>query len=316
MPARLTPKERLCLEGVARHLQAAEIAHELGLAQTTVETHLANARRKLGVTSSRAAVRLVFDSGLHTRSLEGFSAIRSGPSVRHPLPQHLGGYDIDESTDYSRLVQQRLGSGTGTRRAATDIVGCDRDRDRRLTEIDPATVDDTGVVPDALAGKHPDGTHGASSTASDHRVDGARSRTAKGADSGRDPDQRARDGADAAVELYGCGSRPDLYLAGVAIDDRDTTTPRIAPSSWRANVSTGHHPSTFAAGFRFALSSDSKTPDLIEGPRLRNKAGGSLSPLLLRALVVMGIVLAFTIPVATLLTARNFSVWLHSLLYG
>lgn len=72
----LTPQERRCLEGVADHLQASEVAARLGLATVTVESHLAQARRKLGVTSSRAAVQLIRQAGcLHTGYGDGFSRI-------------------------------------------------------------------------------------------------------------------------------------------------------------------------------------------------------------------------------------------------
>ncbi|MFN3879311.1 MAG: helix-turn-helix transcriptional regulator [Brevundimonas sp.] len=73
---RLTRQERRCLEGVADHLQASQIADRLGLATATVESHLAQARRKLGVTSSRAAVQLIRQAGhLHTGYGGGFSRI-------------------------------------------------------------------------------------------------------------------------------------------------------------------------------------------------------------------------------------------------
>lgn len=76
LAARLTRQERRCLEGVADHLQAGQIAERLGLAATTVESHLASARRKLRVTSSRAAVQLLRQNGcLHTGYGEGFSFI-------------------------------------------------------------------------------------------------------------------------------------------------------------------------------------------------------------------------------------------------
>lgn len=93
LAARLTPQERRCLEGVADHLQAGQIADRLGLATTTVESHLASARRKLGVTSSRAAVQQLRQAGvLHTGYGEGFSTIvLTGESMSSP--QTNGGLD-------------------------------------------------------------------------------------------------------------------------------------------------------------------------------------------------------------------------------
>jgi DNA-binding CsgD family transcriptional regulator len=77
--ARLTPQERRCLEGVADHLQASQIAERMGLATATVESHLAQVRKKLGVTSSRGAVQMIRQAGfLHTHYGDGFSRIEIG----------------------------------------------------------------------------------------------------------------------------------------------------------------------------------------------------------------------------------------------
>src|SRR5687768_2983161 len=91
---RLTPKELQCMYGVARHLQANEIAAQLGLAQVTVETPLSPARRTLGLTSSRPAWRTLLEAGeLPTQLVEGFStaSVRAAVSSGHRLKG--GGHD-------------------------------------------------------------------------------------------------------------------------------------------------------------------------------------------------------------------------------
>ncbi|MBX9575883.1 MAG: helix-turn-helix transcriptional regulator [Caulobacteraceae bacterium] len=105
----LTPQERRCLSGVAEHRQADEIAAELGIATATVERHLANVRRKLGVTSSRAAVRLMLERGevLHTGYAAGFSSLPADVTGgdRGGLE---GGRNDRTPTQHPRLVQDRL----------------------------------------------------------------------------------------------------------------------------------------------------------------------------------------------------------------
>lgn len=54
-PVVLTPRERQVLERVEAGGRAPEIAAELGLARGTVVQHLASARRKYGVRTSREA---------------------------------------------------------------------------------------------------------------------------------------------------------------------------------------------------------------------------------------------------------------------
>ncbi|WP_093509771.1 helix-turn-helix domain-containing protein [Sphingopyxis sp. YR583] len=55
----LSERQRQCLRGIARGLQAKEIASDLGLSYNTVNEHLRSARRLLGVTTSRQAARLL-----------------------------------------------------------------------------------------------------------------------------------------------------------------------------------------------------------------------------------------------------------------
>jgi len=56
---RLTPKERACLVLVARRMSSKEIAAELGIAKTSVDTYCNRARSKLGVSNRYEAARLL-----------------------------------------------------------------------------------------------------------------------------------------------------------------------------------------------------------------------------------------------------------------
>jgi DNA-binding NarL/FixJ family response regulator len=64
----LTRRERQVLRNVARGLTNAEVAHELGLAESTVKSHLSSAFAKLGVASRAEAAALIRDPVL-ARSL-------------------------------------------------------------------------------------------------------------------------------------------------------------------------------------------------------------------------------------------------------
>ncbi|THD77017.1 MAG: LuxR family transcriptional regulator [Phenylobacterium sp.] len=57
--AHLTPKERACLHLVARRLSSKEIAVELGIAKTSVDTYCNRARAKLGVMDRYEAARML-----------------------------------------------------------------------------------------------------------------------------------------------------------------------------------------------------------------------------------------------------------------
>ena len=65
-PARtpLSPRERDCLAFVAEGRTDWEIGESLGLAETTVLTHVQNARRKLGARTRAHAVALALSAGL------------------------------------------------------------------------------------------------------------------------------------------------------------------------------------------------------------------------------------------------------------
>jgi DNA-binding CsgD family transcriptional regulator len=66
--AQLTPMEQACLRLVAKHLSSKEIAVELGIAKTSVDTYCNRARTKLGVSDRyEAARRLVSDQASASR---------------------------------------------------------------------------------------------------------------------------------------------------------------------------------------------------------------------------------------------------------
>jgi DNA-binding CsgD family transcriptional regulator len=102
----LTPVERECLDLVGRGFQSKEIAAATGRASKTVDKHIENACRKLGVGSRRQAARLYLAAGLRSGSVEApfpLSVLGQGASagdrkgganaahtLRSPL-DHVGG---------------------------------------------------------------------------------------------------------------------------------------------------------------------------------------------------------------------------------
>ena len=61
---RLSPRERECLQLVAAGERTASVAHRLALSESTVEFHLANARRRLGARTTAEAVAQGVSSGV------------------------------------------------------------------------------------------------------------------------------------------------------------------------------------------------------------------------------------------------------------
>src|SRR5436305_6816763 len=59
----LTPRERECLRLVDQHLSSKQIARELGMSKTSVDTYCDRARRKLGVDDRFQAARLLREKG-------------------------------------------------------------------------------------------------------------------------------------------------------------------------------------------------------------------------------------------------------------
>jgi DNA-binding CsgD family transcriptional regulator len=62
----LTPREQVCLQGVADGLGSKEIAHELGISRRTVEHHIASAQGKMKAkTRAQAVARAVILGLVH-----------------------------------------------------------------------------------------------------------------------------------------------------------------------------------------------------------------------------------------------------------
>src|SRR5947209_18559976 len=73
----LTQRERECLRLVDQHLSSKQIARELGMSKTSVDTYCDRARRKLGVEDRYAAARIA-------RQLD-VGAPLAGAAVNHVL---------------------------------------------------------------------------------------------------------------------------------------------------------------------------------------------------------------------------------------
>jgi DNA-binding CsgD family transcriptional regulator len=57
----LTPRERECLHLVLENRSSKQIARQLGISQTSVDTHVRRARNKLGIRSRYQAARMLAD---------------------------------------------------------------------------------------------------------------------------------------------------------------------------------------------------------------------------------------------------------------
>lgn len=73
----LSARELACIRGVAEHKRSPQIAHELGLAQKTVDTYISNALRKLGFNDRDSAARayLMRQNGTGGKSPSAFSGV-------------------------------------------------------------------------------------------------------------------------------------------------------------------------------------------------------------------------------------------------
>ncbi|HEX2801330.1 MAG TPA: helix-turn-helix transcriptional regulator, partial [Phenylobacterium sp.] len=61
----LTPRERECLRLVDQHMSSKQIARQLGMSKTSVDTYCDRARRKLGVDDRYSAARMLCRSDLN-----------------------------------------------------------------------------------------------------------------------------------------------------------------------------------------------------------------------------------------------------------
>lgn len=103
----LTPRQRQVLELAGRGHTTAQIATELGIARSSVETHVSAARGKLGATTRLAAAVLV----------------RSEPRTVGPLRRDL------------RRVANLLARGATVKEAAADLGVSTRTAARRIAEL-------------------------------------------------------------------------------------------------------------------------------------------------------------------------------------
>lgn len=73
----LAPRERECLRGVAQHKRTSQIAFELELRPKTVDTYIASAFRKLGVSDRDSAARMLiaYEAELAGKSLSDSSGV-------------------------------------------------------------------------------------------------------------------------------------------------------------------------------------------------------------------------------------------------
>lgn len=100
---RLTARERETLRLVSVHMTSKEIARRLGISPKTVDRHLANAIRKLEVSSRWAATRLLIEASLPSSWDEAAEKPPTQPSPMagggvggHP-PDHSRGADSPEA---------------------------------------------------------------------------------------------------------------------------------------------------------------------------------------------------------------------------
>lgn len=85
----LTPKEQACLRLVGRRLSSKEIAAELGIAKTSVDTYCNRARAKLGVMDRYEAARLLAAGGAEGPAAAAFAepSAPAGARVGAPRPE-------------------------------------------------------------------------------------------------------------------------------------------------------------------------------------------------------------------------------------
>lgn len=110
--SRLSPGQRACLRLVHGGFEAKEIAVQLGITVNVVNEHLRNARRQLGVTSSRQAARLIaIDEGLHNSVVPKPFGIADQTAPRAPLvPEAQGdpaGSDQPDPCESLAAVKER-----------------------------------------------------------------------------------------------------------------------------------------------------------------------------------------------------------------
>jgi len=114
----LTARERECLRLVDRHFSSKQIARELGMSKTSVDTYCDRARRKLGVNDRYHAARLLAD---HEREgagadpvliASGQDAVRTDPGAAAWSGEASSGGETHEA------LERRGSTGVGEPRPA------------------------------------------------------------------------------------------------------------------------------------------------------------------------------------------------------
>jgi DNA-binding CsgD family transcriptional regulator len=129
---RLTPRERECLRLVDRHLSSKQIARELGMSKTSVDTYCDRARRKLGAGDRYEAARRLADHDRDVLIASGHDPIRTDAGVVNAPPGAAKGavpHGLDARPDRGRSDESRyrrsfgpglLGDGDAVGRAPGD----------------------------------------------------------------------------------------------------------------------------------------------------------------------------------------------------
>src|ERR1700735_1534657 len=81
--ANLTPRQRECLELAAQHWTSKDIGRHLGISPKTVDRHLEDVIRKLGVPDRLAAIRLLRTVGPAPTRAEPFIPPSAAPHLAH-----------------------------------------------------------------------------------------------------------------------------------------------------------------------------------------------------------------------------------------
>lgn len=104
--ARITARQRECLQWVRRGYETKEIARELRLAPDTVDMHVKNAMQRLGASNRREAARMAFPEpspGLHQPPMHQPSAIPEPVESGHSESPDREGDEPDELAERGML---------------------------------------------------------------------------------------------------------------------------------------------------------------------------------------------------------------------
>ncbi|MBW0150892.1 MAG: helix-turn-helix transcriptional regulator, partial [Phenylobacterium sp.] len=110
----LTARERECLRLVDRHFSSKQIARELGMSKTSVDTYCDRARRKLGVNDRYHAARLLADHERESGAAPGSVLIASGQdTVRTDRPPPAWSGEASSGGETHEALEWRGSAGVG-----------------------------------------------------------------------------------------------------------------------------------------------------------------------------------------------------------